>query len=82
MNKKLIKLASELLENHSDVLSNRSCNDWDFPEDWTLEEKQAMVKEIAELNGNLKEYDPQMLYLSDWQVASFLSSKLKELIND
>lgn len=36
-------LLLQTLENYSDVLSNRSCTDWHFPEDWTQNEVDTFV---------------------------------------
>ncbi len=84
MNKKELELAAELLENASDAFSNHGCNDVNdkIYIGWTLEERQKLVQEFYEWNGDPEEYDPTFLHLSDFMLMSFLADKLKEQAND
>jgi len=77
MNAKEKKIAAEMLDDLGDKLANNGCNDWNFPEDWTMAEKQTFVKEYHEWNGDTEEYDEnEEPYISDFCVANFLSHKL------
>jgi hypothetical protein len=76
MKNKWLKLAGDLLEKGSDLLSNKSCNDWDFPADWSEEEKIEFVQSMFQQNGNPQEFDSSNLNVPDWWVASFLSQQL------
>jgi hypothetical protein len=73
---KMILLASRILREHSKSLSNRSCNDWDFPEDFTTADKAEFVREACRLEVT---DDPDRDYLMDWQVAETLSLMLEEM---
>lgn len=50
MNKTHFKLASILLDMASDKFSNHSCNDFEFPSNFTEEEKQALLVEYNYYN--------------------------------
>lgn len=76
MTNKELKLAGELLDKASDVYANYGCNDWEFPPDWTLEERRTFVKEYHDYNGSPDDYDPDDLWLGDFQVMAFLAHKL------
>jgi hypothetical protein len=43
LNDKDYELLKDFLDDYSQVLSNNSCNDWNFPEDWTQEEVDEFV---------------------------------------
>jgi len=83
MNKKELKLAVQLLEDHSDMISGHSCNDVDesFWKGWSKKDRKKFVLEYHTWNKSLKDYeeDPDNLYLFDWQIASFLSYKLSKV---
>jgi len=68
-----------MLEEYSDALSCSSCNDWEFPIDWTLQDKQEFVKAAHEWNGDPEEYDKDNLRMPDFFVASYLSHLLTPL---
>lgn len=78
MKDKWLKLAGDFLEKASDVVSNHGCNDWSWPENWSLEERQEIVKAMYEDNGDPKNFDPNKLDVPDWWIMSFLATKLKE----
>lgn len=69
----------DFLEDYSGVLSRRICNDWNFPDDWTTEERENFCRAYHEWNGDPGEYDPKHLHLPDGAVVDFLAFKLKEL---
>jgi hypothetical protein len=74
---KTLLLASQFLDDHADRLSNDGCNDWEFPADWTVEEKTEFVKGYHEWNGDPEEFNPNWLCLPNFAVAAFLSAILK-----
>jgi len=51
----------------------------DWPEGWSTAEKEELIKEYHEWNGDPEEFDPEWLELSDWSTMSFMSDKLREL---
>jgi len=69
-------LIIRFLEQASDEYSNRTCNDWKFPSDWTKEEKIEFCKEFHEWNGDSEEFNEDNLRLPDFAVMSFLAHKL------
>lgn len=86
MSPKWGKLAGSLLEEASEVMSNRTCNDWKWPDDWTLEERREFA-EAMQIDNNpstdLSEEDSENLWNheygpDDWWVMSFLAKKLQE----
>jgi hypothetical protein len=81
MKAKWMKLAGELLKEASNEFTNRGCNDWEFPADWTREDQEEFVKAMHVDNQSLEEFDPKYLHVPDWWVMSFLARKLKEAAN-
>lgn len=79
MKTKWLKLAGQFLRIASNELSNHGCNDWDFPDDWTKEEKQEFVQAMHLDNKSPEEYDPENLNVPDWWVAAFLSNSIKKM---
>lgn len=79
---KLLRMVAEFLRSYSNELGNNVCNDWDFPEDWTEEERVALVKEYHDRNGDPEEFDPDCLLLSDmcatWILAEILDEEADE----
>ena len=76
MNSKEKLIAAEMLESLSNKMADSCCNDWNFPINWSEDEKATFVREFHEWNGDPEEFDPGYLVLSDFCVASFLSSKM------
>lgn len=76
MNNKEKEMLKALIDDAVDTLSNKGCNDWNFPDDWTKEEKIVFVKEYHDWNGDPEEFDENFLYLQDASVLSFLASKI------
>lgn len=78
MNIKETALAADMLNKLGDILANNICNDWEYPEGWTLADKQAFMKEYHEWNGDLEEYDDSDLdqHIGDFMVADFLAHKM------
>ena len=80
MNAKEKLLAAKFLDSASDSLSNNGCNDWDFPDDWTQEERSKFVEEYYVFNQTPEDFDmdPLNLNLPDFDVIAFLAHKLRE----
>lgn len=76
MNHKELILAAEFLEQHSDDLSDNGCNDWEYPDDWTEQEKIDFCRKYHSFNKSPEDFDPDDLTLPDFAVASFLAHKL------
>lgn len=72
-------LASKMLEEFSDILAGRGCNDFNFPDSWTEEEKEVFVRDFHVWNGDPEEFDKDNWYISNFCVAMFLSEKLKSI---
>ena len=77
MNPKWLAVAAEMLELASDEFSNHGCNDWDFPDDWTIDERRELVRAIYQDNGDPQNFDPDRLCAMDYQVMRFLARRLK-----
>ena len=78
MNAKEKMLAVHFLTEYKSELAQNCCNDIDkklFSE-WTIEERQQLVKEYHEWNGYPEEYDPDHLNLPDFCLVSLLAHKL------
>lgn len=82
MNKKWIELAAQLLDEAADKYGDNVCNDWNFPKDWKVEDKQEIVKAMHVDNGSEVEYNEEELDVPDWWIMAFLARKLKELANE
>lgn len=82
MKTKEIELIREMLKDYADRLSNDSCNDWDFPKDWTNEEKELFLKQYHAWNGDPEEYDPKRLYIGNSSVAAFLAYRVGQKNHD
>lgn len=79
MSNKEIKLAAKMLDRLSYILSNRGCNDWKFPEDWSDEERASLIKDYHEFNGDYDDFEKPPTMIMDFCVASILSEKLSKL---
>jgi hypothetical protein len=79
MNTKEKKLASSMLDMASYEFGNHGCNDVNDSvyKDWTLEERRQFIKEFHEYNGDIEEYNENILHLPDFAIMRFLSYKLK-----
>lgn len=82
MRTKEIELISEMLADYSRRLSRDGCNDWDFPKDWTIKEKQLFLKQYHAWNGDPEEYDPKRLHIRNSSVAAFLSYRVRQKNHD
>lgn len=70
------KLIGQFLKEYAERLGNDGCNDWDFPENWTHEEKVEFVRAYHDWNGDPEEFREDHLHLSNFAVAEFLASKI------
>lgn len=88
MKQKWLKLAGEMLRDHAENLGNRGCNDWNWPADWTPEERlefaRMMVRDNISFIGDTlpaeaeKEATDMVKHgSSDFWVASVLSRLLR-----
>jgi hypothetical protein len=68
-------LVGQFLKAFSDRLGNDCCNDWNFPDDWTHEEKVEFCRAYHDWNGDPEEFNPDHLHLPDFAVAEFLASR-------
>jgi len=78
-NPKWIQLAGQLLEVAAKQFANHGCNDWEFPPDWSEEDKRELVSAMYTQNGDPENYDPTQPRVPDWWGMSFLGSQLKLL---
>ena len=69
-------LAAEMLNMLSDMLANCGCNDFDFPDSWTEDDKKSFVLGFSTWNGAPENYDKDNLNLADFSVASYLAKML------
>ncbi|MBV9186627.1 MAG: hypothetical protein JO093_13480 [Acidobacteria bacterium] len=46
MTPKELDLAADMLSDYADKLSNASCNDWEWPEEWTQEEAKDFAARL------------------------------------
>jgi hypothetical protein len=77
LTQKELEIVASLLEDHSDYLGNRCCNDYDWPCNWTDEEKTKFTKDYHDWNGDPEEYTKGDILNSDFSVAAFLASKIE-----
>lgn len=76
MNAKEKRLAAQFLAEAADQYGNHSCNDWDFPHDWTAEERTEFCRACHAWNATPQDFDPKHLHLPDFAVMSYLASAL------
>jgi hypothetical protein len=74
---KTLALAAQFLTDHADRLGNDGCNDWEFPADWTEQERIDFVKGFHQHNGDPENFNPDRLVLPNFAVAGFLGAILK-----
>ena len=77
MDAKLSMLAAKFLDDHSRKLGNEGCNDWEFPDDWTIQERRDFVSGSCAANGTPEEYDPENLVIPDFSAVDYLAHLLK-----
>lgn len=81
-------LAAKFLEDHDNVLANRSCNDWDWPADWTDGEKREFARAMIVYNerrANPSMADVEKVVedgLPDFAVCGLLAHLLKQDCGD
>lgn len=76
MSPKWLALAAGLLDKAGDHFSNHGCNDWEFPPDWTIEERRELVRAMYKDNGDPENFDPGNLAVPDWWVMRFLAGQM------
>ena len=78
LNAKEKALLGQMLDEYSERLSNDGCNDWEWPEDWTPEERAAFCRE-SYLDDEWDESDiPNPPVLDNTSVVELLRKKLLE----
>lgn len=80
MNIKERMLAVSLLEMASVAFASHGCNDWEFPNSWTKDEKIAFLKEYHEWNGDPEEFSERYLHIQDFSVMAFLAHKIEKMV--
>lgn len=78
MNEQHKKLAAAMLSDYADILGWNACNDWDFPENWTNQEKAEFCKGYHDWNGDPEEFDPDCLILPDYAAAEYIAHLLTQ----
>ncbi len=81
MNPKWLKLAAQLLESASAVFSNRGCNDFDYPKDWTQADIDEFEQAVNLWNTRNSEPEPDPAPVPDWFAMSFLALWIKDQAN-
>jgi hypothetical protein len=79
LNLKEIKLVKQFLEFLSVELSRKSCNDFDFPSNWSEDDVRVFIRQYHQWNENKvspEDYDPEDLHLPDYCVVSILAEKI------
>lgn len=69
-------LAAQMLNEAADVYGDKSCNDWEWPKDWTHEERVIFCREYHAWNCDPESFSESHLHLPDYAVMKFLASKL------
>lgn len=77
MTAKQLKLAGEMLALAADQFSNHGCNDWEWPETWTQDERDAFAKAYHEYNGDLENFRPGQR-MNDYSVMYLLGALLED----
>ena len=84
MEKPYFELASEMMDAHADDLSNRGCNDWKWPKNWSAglkrEFARAFIRHNERREPDMAEVEAQVKDgLPDFAVARVLSEMLLDL---
>lgn len=82
LNQKETELAKVFLREYADRLCDDGCNDWDFPEDWSMLERQNFVKQYYAWNGDPENYNPKHLNLPNFAAVSFLAYRMTQKNHD
>lgn len=72
-----IELIIDLLELAADRYSNDGCNDHDYPESWTEDDKIQFAKDYHDWNGDPEEFNEKWLIHENWIMMQLLAEKLK-----
>lgn len=75
---KEMEIVVNMLENYSDYLGSRGCNDFEWPCNWSDEEKTKFTKEFHDFNGDPEEYEEGDILNADFCVVGFLAFKLEQ----
>ena len=79
MTKKEKMLAGEMLILASEEFSNHTCNDVDEDlfKDWSVVERQELCLNLEKFNNSPEDYDPNSLYVQDWELMNYFAHKLR-----
>jgi hypothetical protein len=77
MDKKLLKLMIEALEDVEDGLSGMTCNDWEFPRQWSKEDRELFARTYWEAEGWPEEHDPERPSISNSTAVKLVLLKMK-----
>ncbi len=75
-----LRLAADFLRELADRMSNDRCNDWEYPEDWSGDERREFVRQYHEFNGDPEEFDPTRTRLANFCAVALLAHKLRALV--
>ena len=78
MDNKEKKLIISFLKELSNNMGNAGCNDWNFPDDWSHEEKLSFVMDYHVFNNFPEDFDKNNLNLPDFCVVDLLAHKLEK----
>ena len=73
---KHMKLAGDFLDAAADDLGRRGCNDWSWPDNWTVKERAQFAFNYHIWNGDPEEYRFGMS-MPDFAVAAYLAYLLR-----
>lgn len=66
-------LLLKMLEDYSDILGNKCCNDWDYPSDWDEKDKKAFYK-LTQYYNKDEEATPSQDWIAVGTVANMVKS--------
>ena len=69
-------LAAALLSAASEDYETHGCNVWEFPDDWTEEERVDFVKGYCTFNS--EQFEPSFTRLYDFEVMRYLADLLSK----
>lgn len=75
-------LATAMLANFAAQLANDGCNDWEFPPEWTLLQRQNFAREFHAWNGSPEDFEPMNPRMQDNDVARFLAHRMQTMSRD
>lgn len=74
------QLITDMLEDYSNIIGNRCCNDWGFPRSWPEYQKQEFCKLYHYYNGDPEEYSDDYLCIPDFAAVYTLKRMIESHI--